>query len=451
MVTSASRNEVRPCAESIASPAHEAGACFAAPGLHLTPKVTGLDAEVTVAALLVNTEPGDRVRIRICDADGRTVACGEGKSCCLPIENCRLWRGRTDPYLYTAEAELVRDGRVLDTASARFGCRTFAVDPEQGFILNGEPYPLRGVVLDADGPRDGRPDADIELICELGATTVRIRCGGHAQALCELCDQRGLVVLADIPCTRQSKQPQPRKLVHELYNHASIALWGISEDICSDGSEPCSILRTQNDLLHSLDATRLTTIDCAACKGDEPCTRLSDVISFGCMPGESPQALAARFDGLHATYPLRPIACTQYGCEADCVSCHEAYARELFVRSYLWATHLCGLFDRDAEDRSGLVSFDRRQKRDAFYVYKAWLSDRPFVHVCPRPLPCKDGGRYVTVYSNRPEVELFANGKSLGRQHAAGHVFRFALPSADRTQLLAVAEEARQECCTLPA
>ena len=178
------------------------------------------------------------------------------------------------------------------------------------------------------------------------------------------------------------------------------------------------------------------------------------------------------FDKFHATHPNIPIGCSEYGCEAldwhtsnpvqgDYTEEYQAYYHEelikqFFTRKYMWATHVWNMFDFGADARNeggengmnhkGLVTFDRKYKKDSYYAYKAWLSDEPFVHICgKRYVERVEEVTKVTVYSNQPEVELFANGVSLGKISAPDHFFYFQVPNVGETELVAVAGECRDE------
>ena len=472
---------------------------YGGPGLAVTPEITGKDAKVTINAYVTNMKPGQTLRYTITSRCGckNWTAETTDTTAVLEIPNVHLWHGRKDPYLYTAKVELVEDSgspagsKVIDNVQTRFGCRTFRIDPNNGFILNGEEYPLRGVSRHQDRWGIGNAllpehhEEDIDLICEVGATTIRLAHYQHAQYFYDLCDERGLVLWAEIPYIskhmptgRENTISQMKELITQNYNHPSIVVWGLSNEIGIGGGaeDMMENHRILNDMCHEMDKTRLTTIAAVSmCKMDDPYLQIPDVVSynhyFGWYGGETDMN-GPWFDKFHAMHPNLPIGCSEYGCEAlnwhtsdprqgDYTEeyqsyYHEELIKQFFTRKYLWATHVWNRFDFGADARSeggengqnhkGLVTFDRKYKKDSFYAYKAWLSDDPFVHLTSkRYIDRVEDVTRVTVYSNQPEVELFANGVSLGKKTAADHFFRFDVPNAGETKLVAVAGECRDE------
>ena len=466
---------------------------YGGPGIHVTPAVEGSNAKVDVDVRLTNLKPGQTLRYTVYDASETVISQAESGEAHaqLFIENVHLWNGRKDPYLYCCEAELVEGGEVIDAVRTRFGCRTFKIDPNEGFILNGQSYPLRGVSRHQDRWGVGNAllpehhDEDIDLIMEVGATTIRLAHYQHDQYFYDLCDEKGLVIWAEIPYIskhmpggRENTISQMNELVEQNYNHPSIVVWGLSNEISIGGSDDDLLdnHRILNDLCHELDKTRLTTIAAVSmCKMDDPYLQIPDVVSynhyFGWYGGETSMN-GPWFDKFHATHPNIPIGCSEYGCEAlnwhtsdprqgDYTEeyqsyYHEELIRQLFSRKYMWATHVWNMFDFGADARAeggengqnhkGLVTFDRKYKKDSFYAYKAWLSDEPFVHLCSkRYVDRVEDVTKVTVYSNLPEVELFANGVSLGKKAAEDHFFYFDVPNVGETSLKAVAGDCTDE------
>ena len=469
---------------------------YGAPGIKVTPEVVGENAKVEVEVFVKNVKENQKLIYTLKDAEGNIVAQQETPAsqtvASLEIENVHLWHGRKDPYLYTAEVYLKSEDEVLDNVSTRFGCRTFEIHPENGFILNGEEYPLRGVSRHQDRWGVGNAllrehhDEDMDLICEVGATTIRLAHYQHDQYFYDLCDERGMVVWAEIPYIsshmpngRENTISQMKELVVQNYNHPSIVVWGLSNEITIGGEDDPDLVenhRILNDLVHEMDKTRLTTIACVSmCSMDNEYVQIPDVVSynhyFGWYGGDTSQN-GPWFDEFHAKHPNIPIGCSEYGCEAlnwhtsnpeqgDYTEEYQAYYHEelikqFFTRKYMWATHVWNMFDFGADARNeggengqnhkGLVTFDRKYKKDSFYAYKAWLSDDPFVHICSkRYVDRVEETTKVTVYSNQPEVELFANGVSLGKQTSPEHFFYFEVPNTGETTLVAVAGECRDE------
>ena len=464
------------------------------PGIHVTPIVDGANANAKVEVYTTNYTENQSIRYTLFNAQGKAFATHVTKNTKLTfaIKNVHLWNGRKDPYLYTVKAELLEGETLLDEVSTRFGCRSFSVDPDRGFILNGEEYPLRGVARHQDRLGIGNallPEhhaEDIDLICEMGATTIRLAHYQHDQYFYDLCDEMGLVIWAEIPYIsnhmptgRENTLSQMTELVTQCYNHPSICMWGLSNEITMKGAEDPDLLENHkllNDLVHKLDSTRLTTLAALSmCPTDAKYLRIPDLVSynhyFGWYGGDTDMN-GPWLDEFHAKNPTIPIGVSEYGCEAlnwhtstpaqgDYTEEYQAYYHEelikqLYSRPYIWATHCWNMFDFGADARSeggengqnhkGLITMDRKYKKDAFYAYKAWLSDEPFVHICgKRYVDRVEDTTKVTVYSNLPSVELLANGESLGVLEAEDHFFHFEVPNSGETKLEAVAGECRDE------
>jgi len=462
---------------------------YGAPGIKITPAVNGSDATVEVETYVKNLKAGQTIVYTVYDKEENELAKIESaeQKVTFELKNVHLWHGRKDPYLYCCEAEIVENGEVIDNVCSRFGCRTFKIDPNNGFILNGEEYPLRGVSRHQD--RWGVGNAllpehhveDMDLICEVGATTIRLAHYQHDQYFYDLCDERGLVIWAEIPYIskhmpggRENTISQMKELISQNYNHPSIVVWGLSNEISIGGSDEDLLEnhRILNDLVHEMDKTRLTTIAAVSmCKMDDPYLLIPDVVSynhyFGWYGGDTSMN-GPWFDKFHETHPSIPIGCSEYGCEAlnwhtsdpkqgDYTEEYQAYYHEelikqLFSRKYMWATHVWNMFDFGADARAeggengqnhkGLVTMDRKYKKDSFYAYKAWLSDEPFVHLCgKRYIDRVEDVTKVTVYSNLPEVELFVNGESIGKKTAPDHFFYFDVKNVGESTIEAKAGE----------
>ena len=466
---------------------------FGTPGIKVTPeKEKDGKWEIEVEAFCEG-----EVRFSIFDAEGKKIAekteSGKNPEAEFEFDTVHLWDGLNDPYLYTAEAVLVSDGEEKDKVSTRFGCRTFEVNPEKGFMLNGRAYPLRGVSRHQDRPGIGNAllsqhhKEDIELILEVGANTVRLAHYQHSQVFYDLCDEKGLVLWAEIPYISKHMPKgfdntisQMTELITQNYNHPSIVTWGLSNEISMGGAEDESLIKNHkalNDLCHKMDKTRPTTI-AAVTMAPTDCeyVHISDILSynhyFGWYGGTTDMN-GPWFDDFHKKYPKKAIGISEYGCEAlnwhtsnptqgDYTEeyqsfYHEELIKQIADRPYLWATHVWNMFDFAADARSeggedgmnhkGLITFDRKYKKDSFYAYKAWLNPEKMVHICSkRYIDRVEDKTKVTVYSNCDEVELFANGVSVGKSKKGKYpFFCFTVENKGETVLKAVAGELSDE------
>ena len=452
------------------------------PGIKATPDVKGtLDVEVEVDG------DYDSILYTLLDREGKVVTEENSRETkvTLSVSSPHLWNGRKDPYLYYIKAELLKGEERLDEVGSEIGFRSFRIDPERGFILNGEEYPLRGVSRHQDRKDKGNAiskedhEEDMALIMEVGANTIRLAHYQHVQYFYHLCDKNGIVVWAEIPYIsqhmsqgRENTISQMKELITQNYNHPSIVVWGLSNEITMGDPKDPDMLenhRILNDLCHTMDKTRLTTSAMlTVCGIDEEIVHISDVVSynhyFGWYGGEVSMN-GPWFDAFHKKYPNKPIGCSEYGCEAlnwhtsrpmqgDYTEEYQAYYHEemikqFFSRKYLWATHVWNMFDFGADARAeggengqnhkGLVTIDRKYKKDAFYAYKAWLSEEKFIHIASkRYVDRTEDITNVTVYSNLPEITLFLNGEKFETKTAEDHFFKFQVPNKGRTVIEAV-------------
>ena len=472
---------------------------FGGNGIQITAKpVEGYKkGEVTIKTFTNCTEA---VTVSIRDAEGREVCSGTGLEVHATIENVRLWNGLDDPYLYTAVATLASG----DEVSSRFGVRDFHYHAKTGFYLNGRSYPLRGVSRHQD--RKGLGNAiskkehleDMDLICEVGANTIRLAHYQHDQYFYDLCDERGMVVWAEIPYIsehmpngRANTISQMKELIVQNYNHASIVCWGVSNEITISTKDKKDMLdnhRELNDLCHKMDPTRFTTLACyAMCGPFNPVAHITDTVSWNLYLGWYVPGLFLNdlwMDFFHKVYPDRCLGYSEYGCEGmpnlhsshphrgdhseeyqaiyheymlKCFERHPwMWATEYMLKCFerhpwMWATHVWNMFDFAADARNqggepgmnhkGLITFDRKTKKDSFYLYKAYWSKKPFVHICSKRYEDRtEDSITVKVYSNQNEVSLFVNGDKIETKHGE-HIFVFTVPMRAEVQVKATAGE----------
>lgn len=453
-----------------------------APGIKVTPVV---DLQTNSAQVTVETwqvGQGDvTITISSQGQKGMSAAAGGQSQRISPdgnhaaavftIENVHLWDGVEDPYLYTATATLDSG----DQVSVRFGCRHYEINAEKGFLLNGRSYPLRGVSRHQDHKGAGNAltlehhRQDMAIVRELGANTLRLAHYQHAQEFYDLCDENGIIVWAEIPYItmhmkngRENTLVQMEELVAQCYNHPSIVVWGLSNEITAASAVNEDLLenhRLLNELCHRMDSTRPTTMaNVFMLETDSPILDIPDVNSynlyFGWYLGELEQN-EEFFDEYHSKYPDRPIGFSEYGADAnpryqssrpekgDYSESYQAVYHEHMLemieeRPWLWATHVWNLFDfaadgrdeggKHGENQKGLVTFDRQTRKDAFYLYKAAWNREPMVHIC--------GSRYadraedvteIKVYSNAGQVSLYVDDRHFATLEGR-RVFRFQVP-----------------------
>lgn len=468
--------------------AHFALDYFGSCGLRVTPELSGdlSAAEVTVEAW---TE-GDaqNVKFTLCGKTQDSAVMNGHAQTVFRLAPVHLWNGKADPYLYTVTATLDSG----DTVSTRFGCRSIAFDSEKGFFLNGKNLRLCGAARHQD--RQGLGNAltrkeheeDIALLQEMGANTVRLAHYQHDQYFYDLCDEKGLVVWAEIPyisehmpAANENTVSQMTELIVQNYNHPSIVCWGLSNEITAAGGISEDMKenhRRLNELCHRLDATRPTTMaHVFMLDANDPFVLLPDIRSYNLYYGWYVGELVQNdewFDAFHKNHPDAVIGLSEYGADANPqyqngkpekgdwsepyqAVYHEHLLKMWSERPYIWAMHCWNMFDFGADGRDeggkpgqnqkGLVTFDRKLKKDAFYIYKAYLSGEPFVHLCGRRyVERPEAETSVKVYSNQPAVTLLVDGKELETQ-SGSKVFTFTVPLTGEHRIEAVAGDLSDE------
>ncbi len=435
-------------------------------------------ATVRVRVLLDGVKEKQTVSVTVLDEEGNELSESWGfaeKETVLDafIPEAKLWDGPDSPALYKARVRLVSLNEVIDEVETAFGARSFQVDPERGFLLNGHEHPLRGVCRHQDRLYLGNAltkkehDEDAEIIAEMGANTIRLAHYQQAAEMYDACDRHGLVVWAEIPYFAQSWDDDAhaaavneiKELVAQNYNHPSICFWGLSNEILMAGNDNPKLLgchKDLNDAVKSLDEKRITVIAHEYGAGwDHPLHESSDAEGwnhyFGWYRGQMGD-LAKWCDEYHEKYPERRFAITEYGCDSVVsyhsdepvkmdyteeyqVLIHENACETFAARPWIWGTFVWNMFDFGSSFRreggtlgrnnKGLVTLDRKIKKDSFYVYKAWFGREPFVHIDGRRYFARPGKTTtVRVHSNLPEVTLFVDGRRFAAKSGA-HTFVF--------------------------
>ena len=396
-----------------------------------------------------------RVSVEVKDQEGKSVYNGEPTNP-IVLDNVHLWQGKEDPYLYTVDIQLKDGDKVLDHIEYQVGFRSFHFDSNNGFYLNGKKYPLRGVCRHQDRPEIGNAltvkehDEDIELIKEVGANTIRLAHYQHDDYFYDLCDKEGFIVWAEIPYiskhmkhANDNAKQQMRELIIQQYHRPSIVTWGISNEITISyaGKDCLEFHKEMNDLVHDLDSSRKTVIaDYMPARINNKLNRVPDIVSYNLYFGwylPFTSLAGWKLDRYHKKYPNEILGLSEYGAEGvdkvfnrfprrgDNTEAYQAIYHERMLdiinaRDYIWATHLWNMFDFAADARNqggepgmnhkGLVTFDRKRRKDAFFLYKANWSKEPFVHICDKAYEKRTGKKTkIKVYTNQSDVEIYHN------------------------------------------
>ncbi|MCD7715786.1 MAG: glycoside hydrolase family 2 protein [Lachnospiraceae bacterium] len=461
------------------------------PGLKVTPKPCEecQGATFEVEAFVTNPDENFTVLYSIQDADGHEVASAarpaDDTKTTIYVPDVTRWN-LDDPYLYTVTATLQRRNEAYDEVSARVGVRSFSVDPDKGFIINGVETPLRGVSRHQDQLYKGNALSkedhyhDAELIKELGANTIRLAHYQHNQYFYDACDELGFAVWAEIPfisvfnadpAAHQNCISQMKELIIQNYNHPSIMFWGVSNEILIGGISEQLVENHKelNDLCHQLDPTRLTTIaHVTMTPVESPIHNITDIESynhyFGWYGGKM-EDNGPWLDNFHKVHPEICLGLSEYGCEGIITyhgpnpACkdyseeyqalyHEHMAKVLDERPWMWSSHVWNMFDfgcaaRDeggvaGRNNKGLMTIDRKTKKDSYFIYQAYWTTKPMVHVCGRRYAQRAGETTeIRVYSNQPTVALYLNGK-LVEEQSAEKVFVFNVALAEGSNIVLV-------------
>lgn len=474
---------------------------YGGPGLQVTPKPCECGgATFEMVSWVKNPDENFTVMYSVKDAEGKEVA-----SAVRPADNTKVtvyvpdvtkW-DMDNPYLYTVTATLQRRNEAYDEISARVGVREFSCDPNKGFIINGVETPLRGVSRHQDRMYEGNALTreehyeDARLIKELGANTIRLAHYQHSQDFYDACDEMGFAIWAEIPFISVMNQDpaahencisQMKELIIQNYNHPSIMFWGVSNEILIGGIFEKLVENhvELNALCKELDPTRLTTIaHVSMTPVESPMHGITDIESynhyFGWYGGKM-EDNGPWFDHFHKVHPEICVGVSEYGCEGIITyhgpnpACkdyseeyqalyHEHMAKVLDERPWIWSSHVWNMFDfgcaaRDeggvaGRNNKGLITMDRKTKKDSYYVYQAYWSKKPMIHLCGKRYAQRAGETTeIRVYSNQPTVALYVNGK-LAEEKSAEKVFVFTVALEDGFNTILAAAGELKDSMTL--
>ena len=387
------------------------------------------------------------------------------------IDQPHLWNGRQDPFLYQAEVTLFRNGQMVDRVTQPLGLRFYRIDPDKGFFLNGKHLPLQGVCRHQDRSEVGnalRPqhhEEDVALMLEMGVNAVRLAHYPQATYFYDLMDKNGIIVWAeipfvgpggyndkgfvDLPAFRANGKEQLKELIRQHYNHPSICVWGLFNELTELGDNPVEYIKELNVLAHQEDTTRPTT---SASNQMGDLNFITDAIDWNRYDGwygGTPADLGKWLDRMHKDHPEICIAISEYGAGASIYHQQDSLVKTvptswwhpenwqtyyhienwktISSRPYVWGSFVWNMFDFGAAHRTegdrpgindkGLVTFDRKVRKDAFYFYKAnWNREEPMLYLTGKRNTVRTQRlQTITAFTNLSGAELFVNGKSYGK------------------------------------
>ena len=468
--------------------------------------VSADSASVSVETVLSATCAAE-VRTGIFDAEGQLVgsvqtpAHGERIVQPVTIEHPHLWNGRKQPYLYRVKVELLKDGAVVDCVEERLGLRSFRVDPEQGFFLNGEQLDLHGVCCYDEAPGKGcvydeaAMCQDARLIAQMGATAVRFVSYPHSEYDAWQYDSLGIVVWSELNFagsrdsywTGYVRNPQfeahlmlnLEEMICQNYNSPSICFWSLCCELPFRHDALAAFLKQLNDRAKQLDPQRLTTM--AVCQDQNRFQHITDVIGFSDWAGARKQGFSQFVDEAHALAGEQPVGLCGYGAagsihqhglpkkQSGAVPTEEFQARaheeeweQLATRPYIWCKFVCQFADNlsapQHEDNKrgvaemGLVTCDRSVCKDAYYFYQANWTTAPMLHIAARRYSERtDSVADIKVYTNQPKATLYVNGVRIGvlKNDGKGRIIYPRIPLRRGENTIEVnAGKELTDCCT---
>lgn len=428
------------------------------------------------ATLRLQVKEGDKV---VYQADKKVTVAPhtsvQPEEMSFTLLNPRLWNGREDPFMYQTVITLVKDGKEIDKVEQPLGLRYYATDADRGFFLNGKHLPLHGVCRHQEWAEVGnalRPmhhEEDTRLMLEMGVNAIRLAHYPQATYMYDLMDRNGIVTWAEIPFVgpggyadkgfvdqpsfRENGKEQLKEMIRQHFNHPSICFWGLFNELKENGDNPLEYIKELNVLAHQEDPTRPTT---SASNQGGAINFITDNIAWNRYDGwygATPATLASWLDKTHQAHPEIKIAISEYGAGAGIYHQQDSLVQTspgswwhpenwqteyhiqnwkiISERPYVWGSFVWNMFDFGAAHRTegdrpgindkGLVTHDRKVKKDAFYFYKANWNPEPMVYIAGRRSvnrvkPVTE----VQIFSNCAEVTLKVNGQIIKKMQPDG-------------------------------
>ena len=468
----------RPVWLVVTDPCHIAVTDYASPGVYVRQQnVSARSADVSVRVKLDNATLHPQpvtLETTVSDAEGKVVASdrrsfdltAQGQQTLesrFTLRRPHLWQGRQDPYLYKVTARLLRQGRTVDEVVQPLGLRKFEIVAGKGFYLNGKKYPMYGVTRHQDWLGLGSAltnrehAADLATIMDVGATTVRLAHYQQADYVYAKCDSLGLIVWAEIPFVNrvtgqewENAHSQLRELIRQSYNHPSIYVWGLHNEVYQPHSYTAQLTQSLHDLAKTEDPDRFTASVNGYGHADHPVNMNADIQGMNRYFGwyeKKIKDIDSWVEGLEKNYPEMKLMLTEYGADANLKHQTELLGESLnwtkefypetfqtktheyqwatiarhpyIIASYLWNTFDfgCPMWERGgvpARNMKGLVTFDRKTKKDSYFWYKANWSTEPVLYLTQRRNTDRERRTTsVTVYSNIGQPRVSLNGREL--------------------------------------
>lgn len=432
--------------------------------------LSGLNDKPRKLVMRVDVSDGKRVVVtREKELTLLPGATAQNESVDFTIEKPHLWNGRQDPFMYRVDVTLLKDGREIDCVSQPLGLRYFHTDPEKGFFLNGRHMSLYGVNRHQERAGIGNalmPEhhaEDVDIMLDMGVNAMRLAHYQQADYMYQLSDREGVVVWAEIPFVgpggyadkgfvdqesfKENGRQQLRELIRQNYNHPSIMFWGLFNELKEEGDNPVEYIKDLNELAHNEDPTRPTT---AASNQEGALNFITDNIAWNRYDGwygATPATLATWLDRTHSSSPELRIGISEYGAGASLyhqqdtvvqpapagrwhpenwqLKYHIENWRIISSRPYVWGSFVWNMFDFGAAHRTegdrigindkGLVTHDRKDRKDAYYFYRANWNPEPMIYIAGRREKKRVRSEAeIMVFSNAGPVELFVNGRKVG-------------------------------------
>lgn len=450
----------------------------ASPGVYITQKnVSHQSADITVKVKLDNgsLKPESLVlQNTIYTQEGKKVASDDQAIELTPqgtqsyyttfkLKKPHLWQGRKDPYLYKVVSRLLADGKVIDEVTQPLGVRKYEIIAGKGFYLNGEKYPMYGVTRHQDwwglgsALKNEQHDFDLATIMDVGATTVRFAHYQQSDYLYSRCDSLGLIIWAEIPFVNrvtgyeaENAQTQLRELIRQSFNHPSIYVWGLHNEVYQPHEYTASLTQALHDLAKTEDPDRYTVSVNGYGHAEHPVNQNADIQGMNRYFGwyeKKVQDIKPWIENMEKEYPWQKLMLTEYGADAniehqteylgDALNWTKPFYPETFqtktheyqwsviaehpsiIASYLWNTFdfavpMWGRGGVPARNLKGLVTFDRKIKKDSYFWYKANWSKDPVLYLTQRRNTEREKKvTSVTIYSNIGTPKVYLNGQEL--------------------------------------